>query len=91
MAKWVELERSHAMARHKNADWNLSNPAKTWEEVNAALLMDIRDELQGVRAELKQLNNLLHCENFQRIPRKLDRISANTHRTKQERQQALKA
>lgn len=35
------------------------------------LLMDLRDELQ-------RLNNLLHCPNFQAVPRKLDQIRANT-------------
>lgn len=60
------------MARHKDVNWNcgdLNNPQLA--EAHLAVLMDIRDEL-------KLLNRLLHCENFQRIPRKLDRISFNT-------------
>lgn len=39
--------------------------------VNAALLMDIRDEL-------KRLNGVLHCPNFLAIPFKLDAIKRNT-------------
>ena len=34
----------------------------TWERVNLAVLMDIRDELQ-------KLNRLLACENFISMPR----------------------
>lgn len=60
--------------RHKDSVWDISNDrgqAASWATVQVAVLMDIRDEL-------KRLNNLLHCDNFQRIPRKLDRISHNT-------------
>lgn len=61
--------------RKKDADWNVVNPetgnAVSWDSACCAVLMDLRDEL-------KKLNNLLHCSNFQNIPRKLDRISHNT-------------
>lgn len=53
------------MARHKDANWNLSEPALTWEQAQIAVLMDIRDEL-------KSINRLLNCY---RIPRALDAIS----------------
>lgn len=59
------------MARHKDVEWNIPNPALSWEQVNAAVLMDIRDEL-------KRLNNLFHCINFMNIPSKLDAIKRNT-------------
>jgi len=63
------------MARFKNADWNLtktpSGNISSWEEVNAALLMDLRDELQ-------KLNNLFHCINFTSIPAVLKVIETNT-------------
>jgi hypothetical protein len=42
-----------------------------WESIHTALLMDLRDEL-------KSLNRVLHCENFLRIPQKLDGIRRNT-------------
>lgn len=40
------------MARLKNREWNLSDPVKTWDELHAALLMDIRDELQELNRTL---------------------------------------
>lgn len=43
----------------------------SWERVNLAVLMDLRDELQ-------KLNALLGCRNFTEIPQTLRRISANT-------------
>lgn len=59
------------MARHPNVDWNLPDPLKTWEQLNTAVLMDIRDEL-------KTLNKLLHCSNFIEIPHILRVIRRNT-------------
>lgn len=55
--------------RRANEHWN---PARddgtiTWERVDTALLMDLRDELQ-------KLNALLHCQNFQQIPATLKAI-----------------
>ena len=42
------------MARHKNAWWSLGeNP--TWEGVQVALLMDLRDELQALNAKFSEL------------------------------------
>jgi hypothetical protein len=68
--------------RHKDGAWAI--PTDTdgrisgWTYVPIALLMDIRDEL-------KSLNALLHCPNFQAIPRKLDRISKNTAKPRKKR------
>jgi hypothetical protein len=67
--------------RCKNVSWKLhtdSDNVLSWESVHAAILMDIRDELQD-------LNRLLRCPNFIAIPRKLDRISRNTAKPKRER------
>jgi len=62
------------MARHKDKDWNLpEHKLDTWEQVQCAILMDIR-------AELKRLNEVLHCPNFLRIPHDLDAIRLNTKR-----------
>ena len=47
--------------RRKNANWSLPDSI-TWEHVSIALLMDLRDELQGIRS-------LMNCY---RIPRALD-------------------
>lgn len=64
------------MARHKDINWQLpEKQLETWAQVNVAVLMDIRDEL-------KTLNALLRCPNFQAIPAKLDRISRNTAKPK---------
>lgn len=45
----------------------------TWERVNTALLLDIREEL-------RTLNRLLACPNFVRIPATLRQIRGNTSR-----------
>lgn len=71
--------------RFKDAEFNLTNDAgkiETWEQVGIAALYDIRDEL-------KELNRLLHCSNFQNIPRKLDRISFNTAKKRKRKATAL--
>ena len=59
------------MARHANLNWTLPDKLQEWGQVNAALLMDIRDEL-------RKLNAVLACQNFQDIPRILRRVSVNT-------------
>lgn len=63
-----------ADTRHKDVSWNLytnSSGNITLEQVNVAVLMDIRDEM-------KQLNRLFHCSNFLEIPRILRTIRRNT-------------
>lgn len=55
------------MARHKNGNWTLNDPVKTWDEVQAALLMDIRDEL-------KELNRTLACYRVSRMSDDINRI-----------------
>ncbi len=66
--------------RFKNIVWQLPVAAdggiKTWEAVNVAVLMDIRDEL-------KRLNYLLNCHNFVEFPRTLREIAKNTEKRKQ--------
>lgn len=62
----------------RNINWKLiKNSDGSFSQQDAALgvLMDIR-------YELKKLNALLDCQNFKNIPRKLDRISANTFKRK---------
>jgi len=64
--------------RFKDIDWDLADKATgnigTWERVQIAVLMDIRDELRIVRQRL----HVLECRNFIEIPRTLKRISRNT-------------
>lgn len=61
------------MPRHPNTDWNLPEQCQTWEQVNTAVLMDIRDEL-------RKMNRVLTCPRFTAIPAKLDEIRRNTAR-----------
>jgi hypothetical protein len=64
------------MARHKNVDWNLTGPnPATWQEVEIAVLEDIRDELQ-------RINGVLNCSNFLDLPRQVRLIQLNTKRRK---------
>lgn len=72
--------------RRKDVTWDVTGgdgKVSSWEQAHAALLMDIRDEL-------KKLNSLLHCHNFQAIPRKLDRISRNTAKPRKKKYVRLK-
>ena len=64
--------------RMKNAQWEPANEqgnVPTWERVNLAVLLDIRDELQA-------LNALLQCPKFMGIPRDLQQIRRNTTKRK---------
>ena len=57
-------------------EWNLADDKggiATWEMVGIAVLMDIRRELRA-------LNAVLRCPNFQSIPSTLRTIRRNTHR-----------
>jgi hypothetical protein len=50
--------------RKKNRNWNVAEAdgsVPTWDRIQLAVLMDIRDELQ-------ELNRLLGCRNFIEIP-----------------------
>lgn len=56
--------------RRANVNWLVTDEAGkilSVDHANLAVLMDIRDEF-------RRLNALLHCENFQRIPRTLKGI-----------------
>ena len=59
-------------------DWNLyQNDDGSWSNQSSllALMMDIR-------AELRAINQVLGCGNFQQIPFKLERIARNTVKAK---------
>jgi hypothetical protein len=72
--------------RHKDQEWSLpegkpnasGGTTHSLESIHAALLMDIRDEL-------KRLNALLHCSNFQDIPARLSAIRRNTAKPRKRR------
>ncbi len=64
--------------RFKDINWDLANGAgniATWQNVQIAVLMDIRDEL-------KRLNAAIYCPNFIAIPSLLRKISENTKKRK---------
>lgn len=57
--------------RLKNQEWQPGDKdgnAISWERVQVAVLMDIRDELKALR-------RIFECQNFQQIPRKLDNLN----------------
>jgi hypothetical protein len=66
------------MARHRNKNWKLSgieeasgsHSVETWD-VQIAVLMDIRDELQAIKA-------VLQCPNTQAIPSLLRQLVRQT-------------
>lgn len=67
--------------RLKDVDWKPgtnNGTATTWENVQVAVLLDIRDEL-------KRLNSLLYCHNTTAIPQILRRIQKNTTKPKKKR------
>lgn len=76
------------MPRHAYYDWNLPEGTPTkegtlthhWDSVHAAILMDIRGELQ-------KLNRLLHCSNFIQMPRNIKAIRANTAKKRKRKSQ----
>ena len=66
------------MPREANVDWDLSRQGDgsySYAAAQLAVLMDIRDEL-------RTLNGVLLCTNFQSIPTTLRRIQANTTKTR---------
>ena len=77
-----------ADTRRKDRTWIVTDDSTgarvgTWDQVQVALLMDLRDEL-------KKLNALLHCHNFVAIPQKLDAIKRNTTKKKRPKKQTPK-
>jgi hypothetical protein len=50
------------------------------------MMESVRNVLEDIRGELKSLNSLLHCANFQQIPHRLKRISHNTYVAKNKKE-----
>ena len=66
------------MGHFKNANWDLSDntdPKRiaSWQHVQIAVLMDIRDEL-------KALNQVFRCPRFLELPNTLKAIEKNTRK-----------
>lgn len=62
--------------------------SKTWshESVMSEMIESVRNVLEDVRHELKEINRTLGCHEFQAIPRRLRRISRNTFAAKNGRE-----
>lgn len=69
------------MARHKDKDWHLPDgvpdgagcTTHSWESINAALLMDIRDELKALNRTLSCYRVREMADASRRIDRRLAR------------------
>jgi hypothetical protein len=66
------------MHKRANLTWNIPDGPASNEQAALAVLQDIR-------SELKKLNNVFQCENFQEIPFKLDAIRKNTTKRRRTR------
>jgi hypothetical protein len=74
-------------SRFKDVNWNVGgddnagvNPSMDGAQL--AVLMDMRDELKTIRYAITNVDRLLSCSNFTRIPAKIDAIRKNTERKK---------
>lgn len=61
-----------------NVDWDLTGQNLTWEMAQIAVLMDIR-------AELRRLNAIFHCQNFLEVPTILRDIRKQTKKPRRPR------
>ena len=48
------------MARHKNVDWFFEDKLCSWEEVQVAVMMDIRDELKFLNGSMNSIKHFFH-------------------------------
>ncbi len=67
--------------RKKNLNWSVADDTgstNSWAEVQVAVLMDIRDELQT-------LVRIFQCSNFQGLPWDVKKIIANTRKPKRKK------
>lgn len=60
--------------RHKDADWKVPDSPADWTQVNASLLMDLRDQMKTQNALLKELNDTLGCFRVRRMCDDINRI-----------------
>lgn len=84
--------------RQKNMNWYVADAnGKEYStaHIQLAVLMDLRDELKALNVgvtevrrhliDVKQALSVLHCPNFQAIPRVLKSIRANTAKPRKKR------
>jgi hypothetical protein len=78
-----------AETRWKNRNWQVTPDMFgnwSWDAIHAALLMDIRDELQALNQKIGPMANTITCRNAVDIPNILRGIRRNT--TKRRRKKA---
>lgn len=69
------------MARHKDVQWNLpegvpdgrGSNTHSWESIHAAILMDIRNELQALNQTLRCIRVMRMADATVRIDKRLQR------------------
>lgn len=59
------------MARHKDGQWDLPDSIQTWDQAQAAILMDIRDELKQLNSTLSWFRVAKMAEATIRIDKRL--------------------
>lgn len=80
--------------RGSNAVWDIYGTQKetTWEKVPIAVLMDIREALKGITAELRMMRHMqasvYECHRFLKMPLVLDKIAKNTTKPKRKKKVA---
>jgi hypothetical protein len=76
--------------RYRDSNWNIPEGKDlTWEHASVAVLMDLRDELKGLRQLILRMVNILECPNFTAIPSKLDRITVNTQKMRKRKRKKV--
>ncbi len=65
------------MHKDANVNWVTRDAFGNVSDIRAQLAV-----LMDIRVELKRLNNLLHCQNFIRVPTTLAAIKKNTTKRK---------
>ena len=72
--------------RHANANWNLPGTLAKWDQVNTALLMDLRDGLDAIQRNTAPLQ----CSNALKIPALLRKIEQHLRPAKLSHRQIVR-
>ena len=75
--------------RKKDANWIVADEQGNCPDTQNAILavlMDIRDEMKLIRADILAIGRIVSCPNAVDIPRILRRISANTAKKRRKKQ-----
>ena len=79
------------MARNKDLNWDTEQ--RTWDAIQVAVLMDLRDELKASRAELRAINNdmsvIRHWFHQAGLQSAMRAVIARTNKQDREQKRAL--